>query len=91
MDWGWKSFCTPVMRGAKPPTAVHRAANQNSLIASVNHTIIYYGSALTPLEPHLLYKTPTISVNIFNDSQPLMGLGFLYPFFLPIPQKTVHL
>ena len=34
--------------GEKPPTAVRRAANQNSLIASGNHTIIYYGNALVP-------------------------------------------
>ena len=37
---------------------MRRAANQNSLIASGNHTIVHYGSALTPLESHLLYEIP---------------------------------
>ena len=38
----------PLLMGEKPPTAVRRAANQNSLIASGNHTNIYYGNALVP-------------------------------------------
>ena len=38
----------PLLMGEKPPTAVRRAANQNSLIASGNHTNVYYGNALVP-------------------------------------------
>ena len=54
----------PLLSGGQPPTAVRRAANQNSLIASGNHTIVHYGSALTPIGVAFIVRNSTILVNI---------------------------
>ena len=40
LSWGQQELSTPESGGV-PPTAVRRAANQKSLIACGNHTIIY--------------------------------------------------